>query len=91
MSILLLLHVLHVFYLVMEFGCKRVTIPHNMRTHSGATEDTPSSSYGRQPTPPPPNPPPAPTLVDTIASLINVSAKNVHLLQAIVQDHIPAQ
>jgi hypothetical protein len=62
-----------------------------MRTRSGATKDTPSSSYGRQPTPPPPNPPPAPTLADAIASLINISADNAHLLQAIAQDRIPAQ
>jgi hypothetical protein len=41
--------------------------------------------------PPPPNPPPAPTLVDAIASLINVSADNARLLQAITQDSIPAQ
>jgi hypothetical protein len=40
--------------------------------------------------PPPPNPPPAPTLADAIASLINVSADNARLLQAIAQDRIPA-
>jgi hypothetical protein len=61
-----------------------------MRTHSGATEDTPSSSHGRQPTPLAPNPPPAPTLADAIASLINVRADNACLMQAIAQDRIPA-
>jgi hypothetical protein len=65
-----LLPVLHVFYLVMESSCKESLFPHSMRTRPGATEDTPSSSRGRQPTPPF-NPPPAPTLADAITNLIN--------------------
>ena len=59
-----------------------------MRTHSGAT-DTPSSSCGRQPTPPP-NPPLAPTLTDVVASLINISADNARILQVIAQNRAPA-
>jgi len=59
-----------------------------MRTHSGAT-DTPSSSCGRQPTPPP-NPPLAPTLADAMATLINLSADNARILQALAQNREPA-
>jgi hypothetical protein len=74
----------------MESGCKRVTIPHSMRTRLGTTDERPESSCGHRPTPPP-NPPPAPTLADAIANLINVSADNAHLLQIIAQDRAPAQ
>ena len=59
-----------------------------MRTRSGAT-DTPSSSNGCQLTTPPPNPLPAPTLADDVASLINISADNARILQAIAQDRAP--
>ena len=55
-----------------------------MRTHSGAT-DTPSSSHGCQRT----STPPAPTLSNAVASLINISADNAHILQAIAQNHAP--
>lgn len=59
-----------------------------MRTRSGAT-DTASSSCGRAPTPPP-NPPPTPTLADAMATLINISANNARILQALVQNRVPA-
>jgi hypothetical protein len=61
-----------------------------MRTHLGTTDERPESSCACQTTPPPPNPPLAPTLADAIANLINVSADNVRLLQAIAQDRAPA-
>ena len=58
-----------------------------MRTRSGAT-DMPSSSCGCQPTPPP-NPPLAPTLADAMATLINLSADNACILQALAQNREP--
>jgi hypothetical protein len=70
----------------MESSYKRVTIPHSMRTCLGNSDERPESSRVCQTMPPPPNPPLAPTLVDAIANLINVSADNAHLLQTIAQD-----
>ena len=58
-----------------------------MRTHSGAT-NTPNSLGGHAPTPPP-NPPPAPTLADVVDALMNVSAGNARVLQALAQNGIP--
>ena len=58
-----------------------------MRTHSGNT-DAPRSSCGHAVTPPP-NPPPAPTLADVVDALMNVSAGNARVLQALAQNGIP--
>lgn len=56
-----------------------------MGTHSGKT-DTPSSSRGRANTT---DPPQAPTIDDTFAALVNVSAGNARMLQTLVQYGIP--
>ena len=58
-----------------------------MRTHSRNT-NAPNSSRGHAATPPP-NPPPAPTLDDVVVTLMNVSADNAWILQALAQNGIP--
>ena len=57
-------------------------------TRSRAT-NTPSSSHDRATTAPP-NPPPAPSLADAMATLINISADNARILQALAQNRMPA-
>jgi hypothetical protein len=59
-----------------------------MMTRSGNT-NTPISSCGCADMPPP-IPPSAPTLADAVATLINVSADNAQILQALVQNRMPA-
>ena len=56
-----------------------------MRTHFGKT-DTPSSPRGRANTT---DPPQAPTLDDTLATLVNASTDNARMLQTFVQHGIP--
>lgn len=63
---------------------------HRMRTRSGAL-DTPGTSQGGDNTPNPPNPPLAPTLADVVWALMNASAKNARIFQALAQNMAPGQ
>jgi hypothetical protein len=59
------------------------------RTRSINT-DISGSSQGGDNMPNPPPPPPAPTLTEAIAHLINASADNTRILQAMAQNMAPS-
>ena len=75
------------FICLWKSGNLNVFLHYSMRTHSRNT-DAPRSSCGHAVTPPP-NPPPAPTLADVVDALMNVSADNARVLQALAQNGIP--
>ena len=61
-----------------------------MRTCSVNT-DIPNTLQGGANMPNPPPPPPTPTLTEAIAHLINASADNTRILQAMAQNMAPGQ
>jgi hypothetical protein len=56
------------------------------RTGSGIDIPRTSRNHASMPNPPPPPPAPTPTLADAIAHLVNASADNARMLQAMAQN-----
>jgi hypothetical protein len=77
-----LLFSLNLFYLSMEIWWLMIVL-NSYRMPRTRASDAAGTSQGGDNTPNPPNPPLAPTLADAMAVLMNVSAENARILQAL--------